>query len=224
MFSENTFPETSLFVDVLDKKGKQVAVRKSTLICSLTSETQKLSNDRLRRVQGPAIAKHRATLYPNPIKRKKPRNKRYSLRTSSYSKKTKSKGKNIYKSEMINVGDWCFFKKDFQKSIRRNTLDYVVFGCILSLRFGKSKDKQFNKLKQKPALVTEKYVLLEEEEDNKFNIKVLGAWYSYTLENSFYFDYIATCKSQPLKNIDNKNMMLSLEQEDVDEIVDLSNH
>lgn len=105
--------ENSSFVSVPGKNGPKT-VRKSTYMWSISDTKDKLSSDRLRRVQ-----------------KKKPARRQLEFVDVSIIDHP------ISKADDIKIGDWCIFRHTFKNTASENAK--LIFGNILSFRYIKSK-------------------------------------------------------------------------------------
>lgn len=138
--------EKSLFVEVGSK-----TVRKSSLMWLLTESKQKLSSDRLQRVQSNS---------QTSLKKKSVRRKLEFVDVSPKINVT-------MKMSEIQIGDWCIFNK-IPSDKPSDRIEFVL-GNILSFRYIKGrthKDKQFS-LDFAPIF----------HEDNQRGVEVFATWY-----------------------------------------------
>lgn len=200
---------------VTDELGNKEVVRKSTLIWCLSDGRGKLSNDRLRRVQGSSLEKYQ---------KKQQAKEKETISCSTNTLNNES----VFKSKLVNASDWCFFKNNQKKNkrpIRRTThqatnrsLNGTIFGCILAFKFGDKKRPEKCKIIQTHVPVSSK----------ENNVKVLGNWYIYNnkelrkisgSKNTFYLtlsDYLATSKIKPIKcTNDPEKIILPLTKSDL---------
>lgn len=217
--------KNSPFVIITGEDGKEKTVRKSSLVWCLSNAPEKLSSDRLRRVQGSAVERHH----------RKEREKERVQISSQHAMVSEY----IYKAQLIQIGDWCFFSKTDgskrkgntklaerrcvgRRSGRHNALNDLIFGCVLAFKFVDGK-KNHDSLQS--------HVLCSE---SNLNTKVLAKWYTYEngelkkierVHQDFYInltDYIATSKLLPTKSTENPNeTKLLLAEEDVRSLIAL---
>lgn len=229
--------ETSPFVAITNHKGQKEIVRKSSLICYLTDNTKKLSNDRVRRVQESCLEK-----YNNKTKEiQKPTCSQRSTRSST--RKFNSEKNIIYKSNRIDIGDWCFFKKKSipvckASSNKKNAKDTSNFllGCIIAFKYTDVTSAKQSKFINKYAIIGQENQAVDThsntDEINK-TVVVLAKWYSYNVngqlsetsnkngKNEIAFislrNYIVTLKGQPEKSAENSNeLKLILNKGEID--------
>lgn len=111
-YSDKDVNENSLFVNVTRSNGEMGVARKSTVIWAASNSKEKLSSDRLRRVQ-----KNRTT--------------RRQLEFVDVSMIEKP----IYTVDEIKIGDWCLFRDEAEN-------DKFILGNILSFRYMNAKTKK----------------------------------------------------------------------------------
>lgn len=152
----NTQDNTAeLFVDVVDADGSTRKIRKSTLIWMLSERNEKLSSDRLKRVQGSTDAK---------LTKK--------FKSNLWGESSNSSG-NILKSDELKIGEWALFKIN-EESIPTSSRDVIaringhLIGTVLGFRYiDANSSKQFKV----------NYVSTVGQEENK-NIGILAIFYS----------------------------------------------
>lgn len=93
--------ENGKFVQVVDDDGSKKTVLKSSILWMLTESQEKLSKDRLQRVQGSNV----------DFATKK---RKGTSRSSLFEKKKKMH--DLYVSEDILISDWCFFRNQQSKT------------------------------------------------------------------------------------------------------------
>lgn len=109
----NIIDESSPFVRITNECGETELVRKTTLIWFLSEGKYMLSNDRIRRVQGPCLQRINDKNKENhePMKGQDSRPlTRFQVQQKKYC---------FYKANVINIGDWCFFKMNNSSENRK---------------------------------------------------------------------------------------------------------
>lgn len=191
----------SAFVEVIDKDGIKRIIRKGSIVWKETQPRQKLSNDRLRRVQG-----QKGDESPKSRSRKR---KVVSLETLTAKKKLTdcSNDRDLFILDEIRIGDWCVFRK-IGCTPSTNSEKYnedIIIGSVLGFKYSvgsTEKDKQYS-LDIAPTTAPL---------SNKRGIEVLALWYDLTkdlvlqplLRPSFFVNidnYVTHTK--PLKCIQN---------------------
>lgn len=141
--------ESSPYVSVTCRNG-QKTVRKSSLMWILSETKDKLSSDRLKRVQGGEFRK----------------SCRRKLEFIDVTKKDRS----ISKMEEIQINDWCIFNNHMINS--QSNKNGLMLGSILSFKYinGKTnKEKQYT-LDFAP--------IFHENENTSRGLEVLARWYN----------------------------------------------
>lgn len=110
-YSNHETTESSSFVSVADINGEKI-LRKSTLIWSLSNSRNKLSSDRMRRVQS------------RPARRQ--------LEFVDISLGTQL----VNRNSEIKIGDWCLFRNVFEGDYA------WLLGNIISFRYMNAKTKK----------------------------------------------------------------------------------
>lgn len=130
--TEEHLNENSKFVQVFNEDGSSKMVLKSSVIYLLTESEEKISKDRLQRVQGvqnTSAAKNR------------------KISTLESSKTKKKRFDDVYVSDEIKIGDWCFFINDQATSnSSESPFGSIIFGSVLSFRYNDGKtqiEKQY---------------------------------------------------------------------------------
>lgn len=110
--------DSNSYVSVAGKNGDKL-VRKSSLMWSISNSRDKLSADRLNRVQA-----------------KKKTSRTLEFVDVSYNFDS------VYKSTEIKIGDWCFYHDSVHKDV--NNLKKLLLGNVISFRYinGKTKTKK----------------------------------------------------------------------------------
>lgn len=154
----------SPFLDIIDPDGNARQIRKSTFIWIHTEEKDKLSSDRLKRVQG------------SSTKRRKIGPSGTSTQSTAYvdSPGDSNSNPNFKKSDEIMIGDWTMFsfKNGKTASEQRDEVvehnDFLI-GLIIGFRCidEKNRSKQYKV----------DFVSMKDQGPNK--ILALGIWYSY---------------------------------------------
>lgn len=170
---ENTSVGTSSsFLDFIDPDGTTRKIRKSTFIWMHCEEKDKLSSDRLKRVQGSA-----RSLIGSDAKRRKTLGKTSSLGDSEHSldEGGPSSEPNLVKSVEIMIGDWVIFdlrnetiSSDLEDEIAKQNGHLI--GLIIGFRYI---DKNNRSLQYKADFVP----LLSQDQGQK-KIMALAIWYS----------------------------------------------
>lgn len=128
--------DESKFIEVCYSEGPSQIVRKSSIVWLLSESTQKLSSDRLKRVQ--------STPFQKSFKRIKPSIIHSGLATDS--------SEPVCKSESIRIGEWCIFELNYDsEQLIDSTIEYgienVVIGAVIAFRYvqgKKPKDHQYH--------------------------------------------------------------------------------
>lgn len=172
--------ENSKYIKLNESDGSSKVVLKSSIVWLLSESRDKLSSDRLKRVQG---------TQPQKIK----------IKRQKISQNTEADA--FFKSDEICIGDWCVFRLDNTSSNTckpnitlpaESAIGNVLIGSVLAFRFctGKTeKDRQYH----------HDFVKIETQ-----NIEVLSTWYtvdingilqSLSINSNFFVDlqnYVAT--------------------------------
>lgn len=156
----------SPFVEVFDKDDVRRIIRKGSIVWKETQPRQKLSNDRLRRVQGQKS--------DGSSKSKSKKRKAESLETVTA--KTNftecSSDDNLSILDDIRIGDWCIFRKIGCTSTTNSDTynEHIIIGSVLGFKYlnGRTeKDKEYS-LDMAPTSAPL---------SNKRGIEVLALWY-----------------------------------------------
>lgn len=138
--------ESSPFVEVTDTNGSKI-VRKSSFMWLLSDSKDKLSSDRLRRVQGNS------------------KNKSAQRRLEFVD--VNSIDSCIYKMEEIKIGDWCILHNESNNS--GNEGCQFILGIILSFKYIRGKTE---KEKEFPFDFASTHV-----QNDSRSVEVLATWY-----------------------------------------------
>lgn len=214
--------ETSIFTTIHDQFGNDKVIRKSSLLWELSLGKSKISNDRLRRVQGCTIEKmsKMKTLYGDGDNEDN-----YNLP--------------LYRAKVIEVGEWCIFFEDNKNNMLKSyrsadninlkkkiglhkeknsdeniTFQNIIVGQLLSFQYidGQTKkDRQYIR----------DSVQIDSEPRNR-EIQALAAWHKLdesgklfqpsSKRNCFYINadkYLATLNDKPTK--ENADLTLNTE-------------
>lgn len=116
--------EKSSFTLVTNEDGDVVRIRKSTYVWALSAPTRKMSNDRLIRVTAGAQTENDEPRR-NPIR--------------SATRMNRNTSESIVETlDVINIGDWCFFKK--------KNHEQILIGVVLRFQYARrksTKDKSY---------------------------------------------------------------------------------
>lgn len=150
------------FIEVISSDGTTSLMRKSTFLWNMIENKDKLSSDRLKRVQMSSNSS------ASQRKKKKSDNLLYE-------------GQILFKFKVIEVGEWVLFKtNDDSQHLTRETINVqnleIFFGnfCLIGIVLGfksigdKGQSVQY-KFRHAPTPISEDY---------KINLSVLGAWYT----------------------------------------------
>lgn len=160
------FDGNSPFVQVLDEDGTTKLIKKSAIVWDASQPKEKLSNDRLKRVQA------RRETEKNGPKRKS------AEQNISGVKKVKTQN-SFFKLDEIEIGEWCVFSKKIDASHNHSENgihNSFVIGSVLGFKYiaGKTeRDKQYS-LDIAPV---------SHDGPNKRGLEVLALWYD--LNNDF---------------------------------------
>lgn len=178
-YSEENIENRQKFVELYDVDGSVKLVRKSTIVWLLSNSKDRLSNDRLKRVQGAE----------NSLKRKLDDN--VPVVTTKRMRKD-----GLIISTKLNVDDWCFFYQ--YENSQPMQLEDVVFGSIVGFKYISGKNERAKQYSLSYAPIS------CPEGSSERGIAVLAAWYKLGFHNilspvsqlnSFFIDirnYIAT--------------------------------
>lgn len=180
---ENAQFESSPFVRISNDIGEDRTIRKSTFVWLLTDSTQKLSNDRLKRVKG------------TPKKKSCVRRLDFSA--------LKHPEMRLIENEQIKIGEWCIFNHQEQNDTTR-----LLLGNILAFQYitGKKQSEKQYTWDYAPTV-------FEDDDDTKARgLEVLATWLAIDSEgnlsttdsmNSFYINidfYKASLSNPPIVN------------------------
>lgn len=149
----------SNLIEVVDMDGSSRKMKKSTFIWMISESNDKLSSDRLKRVQGSDFQQ----------------NKRFKSSTTIDNKL------HLFKSENLEIGEWAIFRSN-NDAIQENTstdisLDNYLIGIVVGFRYVQEKN-QVRKYKYNYAPTTgktEENKTLDKTVDK--TIQVLCIWY-----------------------------------------------
>lgn len=163
---------SSPLLHFIDPDGTTRTVRKSTFIWMHTEEKDKLSSDRLKRVQGSS-----SSVIKSDTKRRKKSSLGVSEPSSEHSlaEGGLSSETNLVKSDEIMIGDWVIFDLRNEK-IPSNLEDEIAMqnGQLIGLLTGFRYINKDNRSLQYKA----DFVSLKKNQEKKVKIMVLGIWYS----------------------------------------------
>lgn len=182
---------------MFDPDGSTKIVLKSSIVWALSESIEKLSSDRLKRVRGIPIQK------TQKIKRRKENIETFEPSVEQI----------VFKSDEINVGDWCIFRFDsiFAPNIilpDECVVENMLIGSVVAFKFsmGKTeKDQQYHH---------------DSVQIGTQGIEVLSTWYTVDLNgilislgtNSNFFvdlkNYVATT-TVPFFNGSNQSLSLT---------------
>lgn len=198
--------ETGNFVEVIDPDGSTKKIRKSTLIWLLSESKDKLSSDRLKRVQGgsESLAESGAR-----------KTKRFKANTSADS----NISQHLFKAEVLEIGEWALFKfhrEDSEEISDQNTMENYIIGMVVGFTIDTKKENGGMKHKRQ---CKSNIVFTDPKSDKKANlsdgevIQVLGVWYTcdtagvlHLIHNKmrkpiYIVNYVATMKSPISKSL-----------------------
>lgn len=144
-------PSSELTINIIDSDGMMKTVRKSTFIWMMSESTDKLSSDRLKRVQG-GVSSTSAR-------------KKFKPNDSSCD------GSNVIKRNELEIGDWALFNVDndmIPKNFKTDNQNGHLVGNVIGFRFLDRK----NRAKQYKV----NYVSTEKRDEEK-NVQILALWY-----------------------------------------------
>lgn len=182
--------ENSKFVQVYNEDGSSKTVLKSSIIWLLAESNEKLSQDRLRRVQG--------------VDRAMAEKRNNCKQIASQAKK--SRLQDLYLSDTIKIGDWCFFSNK-EPSCEKSPFDQIIFGSALSFKYNEGrteKDRQYSR-----DYVPVAYDSTNKAETRPRGISVSAKWYKCNdndlnlqpMEDCNFFidieNYLATASMPP---------------------------
>lgn len=197
----------SKYIDVQYEDGTTKTIRKSTLLWMLCESKEKLSSDRLKRVQ--------------EAKGETPKRRKLDPVAATSSSATYSSEIRLIRSSEIEIGDWCFFMQSgfpVEQLSEQNILDNVFIGRIVSFNlttrvitdenkhtYGQTSNQiaHGRKSKTKNYLIDFAPISKAKKNENT-NIQALSTWYICSTggefqpaqnKNHFFLDienYIAT--------------------------------
>lgn len=198
---EENVDENSKFVQVFNEDGSSKTVLKSSLIWLLTESKNKLSQDRLRRVQG---------VDRSSVPQKRNNSDHINLQAK------KKRLQDLFVSKIITIGEWCFFyHKQTAIFNRKTSFDMIVFGSALAFKYNEGKtekDKQYTR-----DTVPVSYECTNTTETKPRGVSVSAMWYKIDDELklepmdacNFFIDiknYIATASFPPeIVSVDSKS-------------------
>lgn len=182
--------ENSRLTQITDNNGEVKTVQKSFVVWMLSDSKEKLSNDRLQRVQY------------------KPNQKRITPRRALSVPNLFSAVDNhlICVSQEISLGQWCIFRKTSDKRYAIN-INNCILGAVMCFQNKNGKNQN------------ERQYLFDSASVNNNNVQVQATWYRinknqelipFKVDNSFFIDvssYIVTLVSVP--DFDDKKIFLS---------------
>lgn len=202
--------ENSKFIEVYEPDGTSKIVLKSSIVWVLTNSTERLSSDRLKRVEG----SHPHKLYNAKRSRLSPR------LNSSLSVNNGLLEHDFFKSDKIYIGDWCVFGLDSERNPNvcmpaENAIENMLVGCVISFKYiigSTEKEKQYH--------LKFANVLDDNQIAQRDDLQIFSAWYTFdengifiSLGNnrSFFVNmekYIATTFAPIIKqNLNDKNVL-----------------
>lgn len=172
------------FVEVIDPDGSTRRMRKSTFVWLLCESKDKLSSDRLRRVQSGsenAQPKHKK-LKPNP-----------EPNTSSFLEI-------LSKEKELEVGEWAIFELSSEESAKNidlsehNFMKNYLIGVVVGFTLASKTDS--GELRHQKQLKC-KYIKTDSKDlCNKNDIRVLCVW--YTCDQTGTFQLVQNKKQNPI--------------------------
>lgn len=175
--------ENSKFIEVCQPDGTNKIVLKSSIVWLLTNSTEKLSSDRLKRVQGT----HPHKLENIKRSRQDPRlNCNLSIPDEHI----------FFKSDKIYIGDWCVFGFDRDSNPNtcipeENAIENILVGSIIAFKYtlgSTEKEKQYHLefvnvvkdlVKDNQTLDQTFDVTTEQPYLQRDDVEVLAAWYTF---------------------------------------------
>lgn len=117
--------ENSKYVEVCYPDNSTQIVRKSSIVWLLSDSTEKLSSDRLKRVQTSV----QSTELQHPSKRSK-----------LIHANTLQCDQLMHKCEELTIGEWCIFTADFDNDfsidmVQENTIQNIIIGTVLAFQY-----------------------------------------------------------------------------------------
>lgn len=198
--------ESNTFIEICEADGSTKIIRKSSIVWLLSESSQKLSSDRLKRVQSTPL---QLALQPA--------SKRQKLAQFSIL----SDESLIFRSEVLRIGNWCYFLGPKSKQSSAGTSSQVSQSCIDDVLIGALMGFQYrleSTQKRKPYFSD--YVLINEINDSKSHskdecVQVQADWYTFDAVGVLsrcgihYLDvgfYLATTSAPILTECENSNM------------------
>lgn len=161
---ENSIGAHSKYIDVHYQDGTFKTIRKSPLLWIKSESKEKLSADRLKRVQ---------EAKGDPPKRRK------IDKVSPTSSGSLVNGIHLIRSNEIEIGDWCFFKRSsfqFEQLSEQNILDNVLIGCIVSFKYNLMTNENSHQESHGPKAKKTNYSVGFASVSNN-NVEALSSWY-----------------------------------------------
>lgn len=154
-------------IEVIEEDGSSNPVRISNYVWSMTKSSDKVSADRLKRVQRNAQEDD-----SQPSKR---------LKLSEQSATSNNDNCNLFKSDVLGISDWAIFKNDIYKSSTGDRTESYLIGFVVGFRFLEEKlDEKTKKMKKKITSCKNEYVSTKKQTGNlasKKCIQALCIWY-----------------------------------------------
>lgn len=152
--------ELGPLTQVKDKHGNSKVVRKSSIVWLLETSKNKISSDRLRRVQSKCVENVNRAVASIPS------TSEANLENSS-----------IWEDEELNVGDWCFFIqpcKSRSATSKAKTIENLRVGLIVAFKYITGKT-----MKEKQYPWDNAPVRTNLKPSERRGIQVLATWYNY---------------------------------------------
>lgn len=156
--------ELSPFTQVKDKNGNSKVVRKSSIVWLLTTSKNKLSSDRLRRVQSKCIE-----------------NANRSLASAFPTYGASMNHSYIWIATELNVGDWCYFHQFQNRSTnsKAKVFENLRVGLVVAFKYITGRT-----LREKQYPWDNASVRTNLEPSERRGILVLATWYTYNENGS----------------------------------------
>lgn len=155
--------EASAYVQVTSKSGLCKTVRKSSVVWLLTNSIEKLSSDRLRRVQNSSNVT--------------PSRRQLQFQQLTFSETT------LCVCDELQIGHWCVFRYDANKMVKTNhtSANKIVLGAVLAFKYIKGRTEKEKQYSWDFAPVSP-----DINDADKRGVEVLASWYEFGVNGKLH--------------------------------------
>lgn len=154
-FDIGNISEASKYIQISNPDGSTKIVHKSSIVTLLSDTPEKLSTDRLKRVQGV------------PLQKTAKRQKKHKHDVSQ----------NFATCNEIFIGDWCVFELDPECipiiNLPENAMKSKLIGSVLAFQFVNGKNEKEKQYHLESAVVVD-----ENTEQRRNDLNILSSWYA----------------------------------------------